>query len=274
VKTNLLVRFVVLLVAITSVSCKEAPINALTFDFSARAEAEGQVSRSSGRAFVAGPYARIELNDGAGKGASIRTILITRDTGDSFEVLQPDSKTYYEADADMLRGKGSAKLDMLLSKGMRVSNFHSAVIDDGSQSRILDYPTRRYTHRVSFDLSMEANGVALETSNVLRARVWTTDALSEENAAAMRKIEPRIGIAQIDEKLQQDLTKIKGFPLKQVVESTVTVQGQERRWRMTTNVGSIKREPLPLSIFERPDEYKKVDPPRVPTLPGLPGSGS
>lgn len=245
-------------------ACKPRPKPGVTYDFTTSLTGASKGRELSGRAAVAGDFMALEFDQGDGVTTHERSIYLSRDAGETYVILQPDKKNYYEVTADQAADRMSRVLSMAMEKmNLRITNARSRVIDEGRGTKIDGYSTRKYNHSMSYDMTMSLGGQTIAASTNVKSRIWTTDMFSERYFQFLRKQQARTGIPEIDARLASDIAKVKGFPLRQVVETSVTANQMTQHSRADMRVSNIRHTDIPGERFEIPDDYEKVDPPSL-----------
>ena len=76
----------------------------------------------------------------------------------------------------------------------------------------------------------------------------------------------KTGFKEVDDKVAEAAKKIKGFPLRQVVETEIAIGEHAQAISATTFVRKIEKLSIDPSRFEVPDDFDEVDPPEPPGL--------
>ncbi len=197
-------------------------------------------------------------------------------------VLNPQTKTYYVVSVAEAMKAATANNPFLA-----MVKFDTSVDlkPTDQKKEIAGKQATLYNYTATIKMTMDANpeiGAMLPTIT-LKGEQWTTEAVTlPANCANMRSAQMLRtmratmgnGISQIAEKLGE----MKGAPLSNKVTVTMKAQAEipglpKDPIVTTSEVTGVSEEALSDDLFAVPADYKKVDPPAVPT-PGLPGAGA
>lgn len=216
---------------------------------------EKEVSKM--RAVVDGAKARIDIaahNGPVPKGG----YLLTRDSGKTVYLINPQEKSYMVWDIDKLAGMAGSIMQMsggLLD--MSVTNHKSEKVLDEKGPKILGVPTRHYAFRTSYTLSMSVMGFAQKSTVATEQEIWAGQGLNDDAIALWRRVTSfKTGIEDIDKLVGMEIGKVKGFPLKTVVASTTTDQrGRKQVTHTVTEVTEMKPYKPAAHVFKIPEGY-------------------
>lgn len=250
-------------------ACEKKPFPGVTYDFRTTITGDTKLRDIRGHASVAGNFMSVEFETGDGVLTHERSIYISEDGGESYVVVLPEKKSYYEVSGDETSDRLSKVLSMAAEKlNLRIYNARSRVVESRGRQEIDDYPTTRYDYNLSYDLTMSVGPQSIAATTDVKTKIWTTDRFSERYFDFLRKQQAKSGFREIDERVANDMKKVRGFPLKQVVETTVVANQMRQRSRAEMRVTNIRHVDIPAATFEVPDGYEKIDPPAV-DLKGL-----
>lgn len=248
--------------ACLTLACSEAPMPGVEYSFSNEVLSAADTRSFGGKVAVAGDYAAVELPEGDGLVWHEHVVLITNDGGATYNVVLPERKSYYEAaegeTGELMRKAIRAALARL---NLRISNIDSSFEDEGRDERLLDYPTRRFRHELTYDVTLTHEGRNIAAENRVITRIWTTDMLPQRYATFLRQQQGKTGLDSLDAVIARDLEQLEGFPLKQVVRTVVTVDGMPQTSTATFEVDDFRETTIPVDRFEVPAGFDEIDPP-------------
>lgn len=182
--------------------------------------------------------------------------------GGPITVANPADKTYYEIDPSNLLGSSAGAMTQLQGLvNIDARNSRVSVRDGGNSGAIEGYATRRTLVDTSYDLVMDMFGQKTTTTVATSSEVWWTADIPAEYANVFQTSTLRSGFPAIDKVLASQSANIKGFPLKQVTTTTMTINGGVQRSTSTTAVTGLKQMAIPPADLVMPSGYRKVDSP-------------
>ncbi|HSP34742.1 MAG TPA: hypothetical protein VLU46_10545 [Thermoanaerobaculia bacterium] len=203
---------------------------------------------------------RIEIT--ASDDAMFPTGAVMLSSGSALTVIDPAKKTYYDLDLEHYIQQASN-----LGGGMLKLEFgdpKASVHDDGPAETIAGYPTRRETVQTVFTVAPSIPGAAQNMKVAVQAttQIWLTDKLPADAANVLQTSRLHTGVAAID-KLLDATASLKGFPLKQVTTTNVSMNGGDPMTGTTTTIVSniVRDANVDASQFTLPAGYTKVDDP-------------
>jgi len=99
------------------------------------------------------------------------------------------------------------------------------------------------------------------------SEIWTTDKLPAEASSVIQG--SSLPGDPILDAIRESHAKLKGFPLKSVTVTTMSIGGSTTTSTSRTNVTGIRRASFPPSAFTIPAGYRKVDNPIDAMLAGI-----
>jgi hypothetical protein len=217
-------------------------------DFQARAVLDGtrmRVDFISGNAYPPGTYA------------------IANDTARKLYFIDPTQKSYTELN---LLAVASA----IGTSNIVISNFVPTVTKMDDRKLIAGLTADHYRLTMTYDITVTKKTVPLKQSARITIDKWTTLAFGEIGLGVNGQM-LQTGNAQIDELIATELTRIKGFPLKESIQVvTITpmkkqIQGSDLKVPATRTrtremtVTAIRHIEADAALFMVPAEYTRVD---------------
>jgi hypothetical protein len=173
-------------------------------------------------------------------------------------VLNPARKTYYVVDFAKI-ASSVAETQKQLAPWMTMQKPVATVKNEGPGGLVQGYPTQRWVIDSSMDMKMHApadNGARRITT---RSEIWTTEKLPAEASSIIQN--SQLPGDPIFDAIHDAHAKMKGFTLKSVTVTRMTIGGSTTSSTSRTNVTAIRAATFPSSDFVIPAGYKKVDSP-------------
>jgi hypothetical protein len=249
----------------------EAPIPGLKYELVTETEAQNvdpeMLKGLQATIEAAGDNTRMEIVEGDGRIFKSGTVVLTRDGGENVTVLEPEKKQYYEYTAEEYRkSAGGGAMPKIGLADLQLSDVRVFVDPKGRDKKIQGYSTNRYHVGMAFRVRISVAGRSHSARTVVKSRVWTTEEIGEEYYALLRAREVKTGFKEVDDKVAEAAKKVKGFPLRQVVETEIAIGDQAQGITSTSFVRKIEKVSIDPVRFEVPDDFKEVDPPEPPGL--------
>ena len=215
----------------------------------------------TGRAVVEGERSRVDFTGGTPYTPG--TYVISLDGARSLTFVDPAHKTYAEVNlAGLASAVGAARIE--------ISNLKSNVETLGDHPIIAGMPTNHARLTVKYDITMNLGTLALKQRVQTIIDKWTTNVFGDVNDTFLANGSLHTGNPRLDEILDAETTKIKGLPLRQVVQVTTTSQNSRlgsselkfsptRKQTTEMVVSSVESRPIEPSAFQIPVTYTKQD---------------
>jgi Domain of unknown function (DUF4412) len=219
----------------------------ITYDF--RSVTSGmQASEQAGHVIVDGGNMRLEFKSGDGTLFRNGAVAISHNGGSTIDVLDPQSKTFWELDLTSLNASALAGM-------VKMTNEKVNVRDAGDGGTIEGFPTRHKVITASADMNIGAQAMRLE----LTMETWTTDKIPADAASFLQRRLGSTGFPMLDKLITAQTESVKGFPLRQVTSMKVG-QGSGALIEMssTTNVTNVQKTNVAAAQFVVPGDYKKT----------------
>lgn len=219
-------------------------------DFSARGLIDGSLSRVdfiSGNAYPPGAY--VICNDGTHK----------------VFYVDPTQKSYTELNT-------LAIASAIGTSNIVISNFVPTVTRLDDSRMIAGLPADHYRLTMNYNITVTFKNIPLKQSVRTVIDKWTTALFGDIAASSFAGSIMQTGNAKIDEVINAEMTKIKGFPLKQTIQVTTLNAGPNKpipgsklsipatrtRTREMT-VTSIQETKPDQSVFIVPVDYRRTE---------------
>jgi hypothetical protein len=248
------------MLALLMLVCSSA-FGGVTYEFSSRND-KGQGSLA-GAAAIEGTKMRLDLEKGDEILFKDGSVMISTNGGESFYVLDTRKKEYYEINLGQLLSTAGAMLNSM--GGMFKLSFENHTVttsDAGDGGEIEGFSTTKYVTDSSYDLVMEVFGKKNVQKVKTHTESWVTSELDEQYMTFIQQKGLKTGFEELDKMIEKETTGIKGFPLKQTIQTTTTnPKGKSESTNTTMTISSIKEVDVPDSRFELPSGYERVDGP-------------
>ncbi|HSP14686.1 MAG TPA: hypothetical protein VLV78_08035 [Thermoanaerobaculia bacterium] len=238
----------------------------ITYRFTTTVEGTRE-SAVSGVVKSDGPKGRVEIT--SGDEMIFRPGSVILSSGNSvITVFDPAKKTYYELDLEKYLRSTVGGQSPIVS--VDVLNPHVSVRELGAGPMMLGYPTHRARLVTSFELAPKFAGqLQMQIGVNLDSEVWLTDKLPAAAANVLQSSRLRTGVPAIDKMIDSSAV-LRGFPLKQVTTSKITVGGSTSSGgKSTTVVSDVRETNLAPDEFSVPAGFTKIDDPLEAMLKNL-----
>jgi hypothetical protein len=192
--------------------------------------------------------------------------LLTKDGGQTFELVNPQEKTWASWDIEaMLRFAGEVMNGMGPLLKMEIQEPQVEILADEAGEAILGLPTRHYKIRTTYRMKMRVIGIKQSSDTETVQDLWTTTAIDEEAFGAwLRKEPPKTGNEELDRLITSEVGRTEGFVLRTIAESRSVGGKKKRREQTTTTTTEVTEIDTKASIadstFTFPkDEYQRVE---------------
>jgi hypothetical protein len=233
----------------------------ITMTSTVATEASGSqpAQRMETKSSIEGTSARIDFVKSTSTGMKAGTFLLTRDSGATMWVVNPEEKTYL--DMAQMMAMGSAMGGM-----MKFSNPNIEKLLDEPGPKLLGYPTRHYKFRTSYTIDM----MIMKTPIVQNEEVWVAESFNDAALKAWSKaMMPNMG-GDFQKLVDAMVGRYKGLPLKSVLTQTSQAGGKAQTSTTTTLITGIKEGTIPAATFELPSGFEKQEM-SMPEMPaGMP----
>lgn len=190
--------------------------------------------------------------------------LITTDGGATIYLVNPKDQNYMEWDMSMLMQMAGSMGNMVK---MQIDNYVTEQLEKSEGDNILGYKTTRYKHQTSYDMVVKVMGMGSTTSTETISEAWVTNKFTDSAFDVWLRMGPTTtGNESLDTMIEEEMNKIKGFPLR-VKTKTETKQWNKKRTKVrrkqtshsSTQVTKLAKMSVPGSTFQIPSNYEKVD---------------
>lgn len=229
------------------------------------------VTRMAVRGWAEGLNGKQIVAPAAGATNRSTTWLVTRDGGETVNLVNPDDKSYSVLKMSELKDSMASSLNSLggsAELSFRDPAKRKLVEEEGPD--MLGYATVHTAYETSYEIEIKISGVTQKIEILTLQEYWTADAIDSGSVTWPGGGSPAVGVPGLDAILdEQNAAPSSGFPLKSVVVSTTKVQGHVSTTRVVTEVTRLEERELDDSVFAIPQDYdhRSTLLPRIPALP-------
>ncbi len=173
-------------------------------------------------------------------------------------MLNPAKKTFYLLDFAKI-ASSVAEAQKQLAPWMTMPKSVATVRNEGPGGLVQGYPTQRWVIDSSMEMKMHTPADDGARHITTRSEIWTTEKLPAEASSIIQN--SQLPGDPIFDAIHDAHAKMKGFALKSVTVTTMTIGGSTTSSTSRTSVTGIHTATFPPSDFVIPAGYKKVDSP-------------
>lgn len=203
-----------LLVALSFALVAQSMQAAVLYEFrqTSRSDMESNPATDfNGRAILDGERSRVEIL--AGNAYPPGTYVISTNGSKTLTYVDPGMKQYFEVNnVSAASAMGSRKIT--------VSNARHDITKLDDHPIIAGQPTDHYRITFDYDIVVNFGTIPLKQSVHSQIDKWTTVAFGDVNESFLSSGSLRTGNPQLDELMDLEATKIKGFPLRETAVTT------------------------------------------------------
>jgi len=232
----------------------------------ARSDSGAQASSEfSGRAVIDGDRSRVDVV--GGNAYTPGAYIITSNGSRTMTFVDPTKKIYAEVNA------GGVAASLGASK-ITVDNLTQALSKLDDHPVIAGVPTDHYRLNLGYDITLTMGTIVLK--QVVRTTIdkWTTVIFGDVAESFLANTGIRTGNPKLDEIITLETTKIKGFPLRETMETTTTdarygnseselskagAYNRTRRQSREMTITSIRQADAPANTFTVPATFRKAE---------------
>lgn len=200
-------------------------------------------------------------------------VLLVRDGGAETVFINPDSKEYLSIKPlDMMTGFKKMLQGMGGSMTFDSTGTRMSMDSVGAGPTIDGHSTIHYTLRAAVKVTIAVMGETMSNENVSVTEIYSAPDMAEFREATNGMMNQFVEVARsmgmsgaMFDKMKADQSKLRGFPLRLVKQSTMTQRGVTRTSTETIESRNAKRVPAPDSLFAIPAGYKSI---AMPVAPG------
>src|SRR5581483_2565044 len=239
---------------------------AILYDFQqiARSDSSGQsATEFSGRAVIDG--ARVDVVGGNAYTPGV--YIISTNGSRSLTFVDPSKKAYAEVNAGGVAASVGAS-------NITIDNLTHSVNKLDDHPVYAGVPTDHYRLTIAYDITLTMGTIILKQNVHTTIDKWTTVIFGDVAETFLANSGIRTGNPKLDEIVSLETTKIKGFPLRETMETTTTdarnappeselarsgAYSRMRHQSREMTITSIRQGEPPANTFIVPATYKKAD---------------
>jgi hypothetical protein len=218
------------------------------------------------KAWVDGDNARIEFVTSEKKGWMANgNYLVTTDAGENVYLVDPKEETYARFSfEEMMATLGQAMSMMEQMGGMMKLEFTDVSTEkllEEPGGSILGHPTTHLRYQTSYTMVMNMMGIKQQNRTEMIQDLWMTDELEARGFGVWLRPDRGLqtGNEGLDELMDQEMSKVTGFPLKTSTRSTVTnKKGESQTSSSLTEVTVLREESIDGDVFSWPPSYTET----------------
>lgn len=214
-----------------------------------------------GRATIDGERSRVDFLGGDAYPPD--TYVISTDGSRTLTFVDPVRKSFTQFNtANIAAAIGASRIE--------IENLQSNVEKLDDAQIVAGVPANHYRLTITYEMSVTFGAMPLKQSVKTVIDKWTTVQFGDVNELFLASASVRTGNAKVDEVIELEATKIKGLPLKQLVQVTTTnnkrAAGSQiplsasRTSRREMTITQIRDVPADGSMFAIPVTFHKADP--------------
>lgn len=218
----------------------------------------------SGRAVIDGDRSRVDIISGNAYTPGV--YVISTNGSRTLAFVDPTKKAYSEVNAGGVAATVGAS-------NITVDNLNSSVNKLDDHPVVAGVPTDHYRLTITYDISLAMGAILLKQTVHTTVDKWTTVMFGDISETFLANSGIRTGNAKLDEIIDIETTKIKGFPLREVsqtvttdarnaISSALAGEGGYRRTRTQTRemvITSIRQTTPAANVFSIPVTYHRAE---------------
>jgi hypothetical protein len=218
----------------------------------------------AGRAVLDGPRSRVDFL--SGNTYPPGTFVVSKDGSRRLFFVDPLNKWYTEFNMD---GAASA----IGASSLKVENTKSSVQKLPDEMVIAGIRTEHYQVTITYDITLDVRAMSLKQNVKTIIDNWTTAQFGDLVHTAFAS-SARTGNAAIDDLLDAEMSKVHGFPMRQVVtvHSRIDLPQMNPQLKLPstrtivheTSVTAVRELNADPAIFNIPAGYRRADTPELP----------
>lgn len=238
----------------------------IQYDFTQKHTTDDAVTPTrdlSGRVTIDGARSRVDFL--SGNLYPPGTYVVSTDGSHRLFFVDPTNRWYTEVNtAGFATALGAADL--------RITNVKSEAEPRTETAKIAGLDAKHQRLNLSFDVAVVMKGLSLRQHARVEIDTWTTNKYADTDQGALDTL--RTGNPEIDQLLDEEASKIKGFPLRRTVMIRMTSDVAAKSKIEVPRSKTITRETLVTSIRETtpdatmfivPLTYKRAETPNAPS---------
>ncbi len=226
------------------------------------AKANKQQMSMSVEAWVEGENAKIVFEQSGNPFMKTGTYLLTTDGGETLYLVNPKDRTYSEWDLNAIfELAGNLMQGMGPMFNFRFENPEVETLLEEDGGVIHGFPTTHRRFRTTYTMHMKIMGMKRSQHHESVQDIWSTDDIDHEAFGVwLQREPPTMGDSGLKELIEAEMSKVKGFPLKTIDQTTTTgKKGRQAVTRTITEVLELEQTEVDPRLFKISDEFQRVD---------------
>ncbi|HEY4640434.1 MAG TPA: hypothetical protein VII75_03750 [Thermoanaerobaculia bacterium] len=167
----------------------------------------------TGRAILDGDRSRVDIV--SGNAYTPGTFVLSTNGSRTMSFVDPMRKVYVEVNAGSVAAAVGAS-------NINIDNLNSSANKMDDHPVIAGVPTDHYRLTLTYDITLMMGTIVLRQSVHTTIDKWTTVMFGDVNETFLANSSIRTGNPKLDEIIQLETTKIKGFPLRETTQTVTT----------------------------------------------------
>ncbi len=241
---------------------------AIQYEFQqiARSDSSAQATTEfTGRAVIDGDRSRVDIVGGNAYPPGV--YIISSNGSRTLTFVDPSKKAYAEVNA----GGVAAALG---ASNLTIDNLTPTVNKLTDHPVYAGVPTDHYRLTITYDITLTMGTIVLKQNVRTTIDKWTTIMFGDVAETFLANSGVHTGNAKLDEIIMLETTKIKGFPLRETMETITTdarngnvdselsragAYSRTKRQNHEMTITSIRQAETPANTFVVPASYKRAD---------------
>ena len=239
---------------------------AIQYEFQQMTRSDGSQAPTqySGRAIIDGDRSRVDVLSGNAYTPGV--YVISTNGSRTLAFVDPMKKIYAEVNAGSVAASVGAN-------DLTIDNLNSAANKLDDHPVIAGVPTDHYRLTLTYDITLMMGTIVLKQNVHTTVDKWTTVMFGDVSEAFLANNGIRTGNPKLDEIIDIETTKIKGFPLREVAQTVTTdargasssalaKEGAYSRTHTQTRemlITSIRQTQVLATTFSIPVTYRKSE---------------
>ena len=231
-------------------------------------ETQREPMRTVVEAWIDGDRGRVDFKESANPFAEAGTYMLTRDSGRTLLLVNPEEKAYGEMSLDALLGSIGAVMGGGMGPLLKIeiANPKVETLLDEAGPTMLGQATRHLKFRSTYQMKVKVFGMGKASDVVSEEEYWVAENLLDKTFGMwLRTGKVKTGNADLDRLIATQTEKLQGVPLKSVVVSTTTQGGKVQKTVSTMEVTALDSFTKAPVSFDVPAGYEERE--MMPQLP-------
>lgn len=220
----------------------------------------------TGRATIDGLRSRVEFVGGTAYPPG--SYVISNDGSQRLFFVDPEKRWYTEFNA-------GGVVTALAASNIRIQNLKPTLTKHEETEQMLGLPAEHFTLKLAYDITVTRKGTPISAHVETLIDSWRTPKYADVTSDSTFSV-PRTGNPEIDKLIEEETSRLKGFPLKETVTTRTTFNLQPRQWEggarvnqtktiiRETRVVAIREVAADATLFSIPAGFRRADAEEAP----------